>query len=186
MNISIAHEKRKMRRGMRAMLAMMSADQKIQQSCRIVRKLSELLQSDRDIKVIASFSALVSEPDLSRLLTLHPERKFLYPLCEPDGKMDFYHIQNEAQLRKGMYGILEPDPTQCQRVDTSEIDCFLCPSFAYTHDGERLGKGGGYYDRILPNRKRPSLAVGVVFSCQMVEDVPTEGHDCSVDRVVHG
>ena len=81
------------------------------------------------------------------------------------------------------FGIREPDAALHKTINPADIDLILCPAFAYTQDGERLGKGGGYYDRYLLRKRPDTLTIGVIFSCQLVAHVPTESHDLRVDRV---
>ncbi len=82
------------------------------------------------------------------------------------------------------YGIREPNDSSHKLVDPKAIDLFLCPASAYTSNGERLGKGGGYYDHYLLRKRPDAITLGVVFSSQLVAHIPTEAHDLLVDRVL--
>lgn len=66
--------------------------------------------------------------------------------------------------------------------DPAVIDLIVVPGLAFTIAGDRLGQGGGWYDRFLVEVDCPT--VGVCFSEQLVGDVPTESHDIGVDRVI--
>ncbi len=57
----------------------------------------------------------------------------------------------------------------------------VVPGLAWTEVGDRLGQGGGFYDRLLPQLDAPAFGVG--FDVQVVESLPLEAHDASVDRV---
>lgn len=63
-------------------------------------------------------------------------------------------------------------------------DMIVVPGTAFTTRGERVGQGGGWYDRFLPGRRPGAMTVGVCFAVQVVDDVPTEGHDVRLDCVV--
>jgi 5-formyltetrahydrofolate cyclo-ligase len=63
-------------------------------------------------------------------------------------------------------------------------DVFVVPGTAFTPRGERVGQGGGWYDRFLPGRRPDSVTIGVGFAPQLVEVVPTEVHDVVLDCVV--
>lgn len=64
----------------------------------------------------------------------------------------------------------------------SQIDFALIPGRAFTRQGKRLGRGGGWYDRTLPHLHCPKWAVA--FGCQIKKDVPTDSWDVRMDRVV--
>jgi 5-formyltetrahydrofolate cyclo-ligase len=63
-------------------------------------------------------------------------------------------------------------------------DVVIVPGLAFTPSGERLGQGGGWYDRFLAGRRDGCLAVGVGFREQLLDAVPTESHDVVLDVVV--
>jgi 5-formyltetrahydrofolate cyclo-ligase len=60
----------------------------------------------------------------------------------------------------------------------------LVPGLAFTRDGHRLGRGGGFYDRLLAGRANEAVKIGVCFSLQLVESLPVERHDVLTDLVV--
>lgn len=63
-----------------------------------------------------------------------------------------------------------------------EIDLAIIPGRAFTRHGQRLGRGGGWYDHILPHLKGPKW--GVAFNCQIKKDVPTDVWDVKMQKVV--
>ncbi len=63
-------------------------------------------------------------------------------------------------------------------------DLILVPGTAFTRRGERLGQGGGWYDRFLPGRRDHAVTIGIGFAPQLVESLPTEPHDVILDCVV--
>ncbi len=63
-------------------------------------------------------------------------------------------------------------------------DVVLVPGLAFTRDGHRLGQGGGWYDRFLPDVREDCTTIGVCFAPQLVEALPTEDHDVRMDHVV--
>lgn len=71
-----------------------------------------------------------------------------------------------------------------EAVDPSWPDVIVVPGTAFTARGERLGQGGGWYDRFLPARRVDVATIGVCFTIQLVDRVPTEPHDVVVDYVV--
>jgi 5-formyltetrahydrofolate cyclo-ligase len=70
---------------------------------------------------------------------------------------------------------------QGPEVPVSQIDVFLVPGMAFDETGARLGRGGGYYDRVLAIRRKDSDAVGVTVENRIIESVPVHDHDQRVD-----
>lgn len=68
--------------------------------------------------------------------------------------------------------------------DPGTVDVVVVPGVAFTASGDRLGQGGGWYDRFLCRLGPGSLSVGVCFVEQVLDDLPLESHDVVLDRVV--
>ena len=84
-------------------------------------------------------------------------------------------------LQAGAFGILEP--TGKLFTDYKKIDVAVVPGMAFDKEGRRLGRGKGYYDRflrLLPN----TYKIGICFSWQLVDHVPTDEHDILMDQVL--
>jgi 5-formyltetrahydrofolate cyclo-ligase len=64
------------------------------------------------------------------------------------------------------------------------LDVVVVPGLAFTPGGERLGQGGGHFDRFLARVPGDCLRIGVAFNEQVVGALPTERHDIAVDRVI--
>ena len=69
-------------------------------------------------------------------------------------------------------------------VDPATIDFILVPGLAFTRDGTRLGQGGGHFDRFLPMLDDDCLRIGIAFREQIVDVLPVEPHDVTLDIVV--
>ena len=89
---------------------------------------------------------------------------------------------SERHLRRGPMNILEP--RNADVVEPREVSAWIIPGLAFTKDGKRIGYGGGWYDRLLAAADGRSLKVGVAYEFQIVEDLPHDPHDISLDRVV--
>ena len=68
--------------------------------------------------------------------------------------------------------------------DPALVDVVVVPGVAFTRDGHRLGQGGGWYDRFLPQLRPACTTIGVCFREQVVDAVPVEPHDVAIDLVV--
>lgn len=87
---------------------------------------------------------------------------------------------NETRLELGAFHIEEPTGEDC--VDPGEIELIVVPAVAYDKAGNRLGRGKGFYDRLLSSAKATKIGVGYDF--QLVESIPVEEHDVPVDMVI--
>ena len=89
---------------------------------------------------------------------------------------------DEARLRQGPMGILEPD--EAEVVSPKEVEVWLVPGLAFTRNGKRLGYGGGWYDRLLADAQKDAVKLGVAHAFQVVDDLPSEPHDILLTGVI--
>ena len=93
------------------------------------------------------------------------------------------------EVAPGAHGIPEPRPEFIREVAPERVDLFVLPGVAFDRSGNRLGYGGGYYDRILDRLDRPKGShrvprVALAFECQLVEQIPASIHDVRVHQIV--
>ena len=120
-------------------------------------------------------------PFLERVLS---DGKILcVPLCTGKRAMEARRITSLSQLRRGFYGLLEPDSEGTVPVAPEQIDLAIIPCVTCSRGGERLGHGGGYYDTYFSqNRAIPSVMI-----CReqiLRDDIPREAHDLIFPVVV--
>ncbi|AKM07131.1 5-formyltetrahydrofolate cyclo-ligase [Pelagerythrobacter marensis] len=85
----------------------------------------------------------------------------------------------EGDLEDGPFGMHQP----VADAETVEPDVLFVPLIGFTTRGDRLGQGGGHYDRWLAGRPE-TLRIGLAWDAQLVEDIPVEPHDVPLDAVV--
>ncbi len=100
-------------------------------------------------------------------------------LAEP-GVMQPVVIRGLDDFAPGRFGI--PEPTTHEPFEETP-DVTIVPGLAFTRTGQRLGQGGGYYDRYLAQHPA-TYKVGVCFNEQMADELPCEAHDALMDEVV--
>lgn len=88
-----------------------------------------------------------------------------------------------SHLRPGPHGTREPILTE--PVSPASLHALLVPGLAFDEAGHRLGRGGGFYDRLLADLPSSIRRIGVCFDLQMIDCVPVDDHDQRVDLVVH-
>ncbi|HZT22676.1 MAG TPA: 5-formyltetrahydrofolate cyclo-ligase [Verrucomicrobiae bacterium] len=86
-----------------------------------------------------------------------------------------------VEILPGRFGIREPAPA-CLEIPPDDLDLVLVPGVAFDRHGRRLGRGKGFYDRLLQNTR--VIKCAVAFDEQMVEAIPAEAHDVRMDFVV--
>ena len=80
----------------------------------------------------------------------------------------------------GKFGVREP-AASCAEIPLSQFDLILVPGMAFDLNGNRLGRGQGFYDRILAEAS--GIKCGVAYDFQLLEKIPTEAHDAKVDFI---
>ncbi len=85
-------------------------------------------------------------------------------------------------LRPGAYGIMEPTGPLFPPAQYGSIDLALVPGMAFTAEGHRLGRGKGYYDRLLPLLPN-AWRMGICFPFQLLPAIPTEPHDVCMHQI---
>lgn len=110
-------------------------------------------------------------------------RTVILPRVEGDG-VTLVEVGQLEDLSPGYRDILEPRRGTGQIVSWEEVDLALVPGLAFDLQGNRLGRGGGHYDRGLARIGRQALKIGLAFDFQIVERLPVEDRDIPVDLVV--
>ncbi|MBN1280846.1 MAG: 5-formyltetrahydrofolate cyclo-ligase [Candidatus Thermoplasmatota archaeon] len=87
-------------------------------------------------------------------------------------------------LVPGAYGILEPWLECVREEPVDSIDVMIVPGVVFDEQGNRLGHGFGYYDRLLTTKGSRTVVVGLAFELQLVHRIPFEDHDVKVDQIV--
>ncbi|CEH28152.1 hypothetical protein AM501_23705 [Aneurinibacillus migulanus] len=99
-------------------------------------------------------------------------------------KMLPYRFTGWDALIEGAYGIREPDETKGDPWHGDPFDVILVPGVAFTEQGERLGYGGGFYDRFFAGLSHVPPLVAVCYEMQVVPFLSIEAHDQKVDKIV--
>lgn len=146
---------------------------------RHVLAMPEYAAADR----VVAYVALREEASLASVVAdvLARGRGLLLPRVE-GRTLAFVPVRNLAALRAGPHGLREPEGAAVAAL--AATDFVLAPGVAFDRHGERLGRGGGFYDRALPRGPGAPRVFGVAFAFQLVARVPIESHDRSVDGVV--
>jgi 5-formyltetrahydrofolate cyclo-ligase len=91
-------------------------------------------------------------------------------------------LNSFKDLEEGPYGILEPKKEKIKEISINEIDLIIIPGTVFDLNGNRIGHGKGYYDKLLKNTKKP--IIGLAFEFQIIEKIPTDKNDIPVDKII--
>ena len=133
------------------------------------------------------YHALPDEVNLQRLFEsrghgLPPHTELLLPKVTGPDSMELRRYLSPEHLQTGAYGIQEP--TGPLFTDYDRITLAIIPGMAFDSDGHRLGRGKGYYDRLLP-QLRHIYKIGVCFPFQyFTSPIPTTETDVAMDEVI--
>lgn len=134
-------------------------------------------------ETIFCYVGTAREIDTMRLIHImvRDGKKVAVPLCVEKGVMEARRIEGMGDLVSGRYGILAPR-LQCPVVRPEDLDLAIVPCCTGNARGERLGYGGGYYDRYLAQTRCPAM---LLCRHQLEqENIPMERHDILMDYFV--
>lgn len=110
--------------------------------------------------------------------------KRLYYPGVTDGARGMFRIRSEDELVPGRYGILEPSGSQRFQPGSGEGAVVFVPGIAFDCNGNRLGRGTGWYDKCLSSLDREVSRIALAYEFQILEDVPVETGDSPVHVIV--
>jgi len=135
---------------------------------------------------VALYSAIQNEVRTDELLAhaLQSGKKVFYPRVDENDGDGLFRVLAADELRAGRYGILEPaGTTRPADVEFEALTIFV-PGVAFDMQGNRLGRGRGWYDRLLQQAGEPAAIVALAYEFQIVGAVPTGPGDQKVNYVI--
>jgi 5-formyltetrahydrofolate cyclo-ligase len=133
-------------------------------------------------KIIGSYYPVNFEIDTLKLMKIFFNKGFVIslPVIKKNYSMDFYVWNLDEPLYLNKYGI--PEPKKEKKITPNIL---LVPLVAFDKKLNRLGYGGGYYDRLLKKMENVNIIkIGVALSCQKVNKIPTNKFDKKLDYIV--
>ena len=142
-------------------------------------------QAWRRAERVALYAALPDEvPTRSWFDALRAEgRVALLPRVKSGPRLSFHPLERWEDLVPASYGVAEP-PEGAAAMRLGEGDLVLVPGVAFDDAGNRLGRGGGFYDASFPPGEPAPELVGVAYEFQLVDAVPHGSHDRAMDAIV--
>jgi 5-formyltetrahydrofolate cyclo-ligase len=173
-------DKKSIRGEVRRRLKLMSEVEKQSNATSIFAKV-EATQTFAKANCIALFVAMWDEVPTAAVLERWRGMGKRVVVPRVEGDIMRYYDYHPDHMAVGAFGIIEP--TGDQEVEADAIDLMIVPARAFTLKGDRLGRGGGFYDKYMSLEGFRAVKYGVAFSCQIFDSLPTDPHDIQVDGV---
>jgi len=168
-------------------------EQKARKDAAIMERLFalDLFKNAKGLLLYASFR---SEVDTTRCLseTIRLGKRLILPAVDSRRReLILYEVKEISELKPGYMGIPEPAIRENRQVTLKDIDLIIVPGVGFDQECNRLGYGGGYYDRLLGGATGQRLrsggriaALALAFEEQITEKIPSEPHDVKVDMII--
>ena len=181
--MTIDAQKKILRREINSRLKKISPDERKFFSQAVVEKF--LAQPFyKNSKVIMAYSSTALEVQLEEFfLTALSHGKILAIPFIKGREMFAAKLSSLDELEVGAYGILTVKNAADKIIDAKNFDCIVTPGLAFDADCNRLGKGGGCYDKFFVNALH-AKKIALAFDCQLVDKVPVAPNDVAVDVVI--
>ncbi|HXE42892.1 MAG TPA: 5-formyltetrahydrofolate cyclo-ligase [Candidatus Baltobacteraceae bacterium] len=178
----LKNQKSELRRQITAKLKEISPAVRIAESIELCARLEAQLRSAH---TILFFAPMQDELDVWLLMQKFLEAKKICALPFFNSSTQHYSARRVCDLENdvavGKFNIREPN-SDCEEMALDRFDLVLVPGLAFDENGDRLGRGHGFYDRILANAS--GVKCGVAYDFQLVENIPVEPHDAKVNFIV--
>jgi len=149
------------------------------------QQLMEQLQQHprfRAARTVLLFHSLPDEPCTHALLDAWKDRKELWLPVVCGSELRTGRYTRREELAQGAFRISEPATTPEEQAEP--IDLVVVPGVAFDAEGHRLGRGRGYYDKFLATLTPRPYLLGLCFPFQLLEAVPIDAHDVTMDEVL--
>ena len=181
--------RQQLRQQMRETRQKQTALQQQQAAQHITEKALKLIEQQR-AKNIALYLAFDGEISTKPLINqLWQQGKHVYlPVLHPfvHGHLLFLRYLPDTPMKANKFGILEPYLNVKSVLPIEQLDIIFTPLVAFDKLGNRLGMGGGFYDRTLQNSQHRFITVGLAHQCQQVEALPIESWDIPLEHILAG
>lgn len=174
--------KAELRAEMRRKRRSLSPEEIARKSAVISRKLLSLPEYKSADAVMLYISAFgeVSTRELAELMPADGKR-VAAPVCDTETKAAApYYMESASRLKRGAYGILEPERTEKARIE--DFGLIVVPGLAFDLRGARLGFGEGYYDRLLSGTSVTRAAL--CYDFQLMDEIPADALDVPMDIII--
>lgn len=180
------HDKQSLRKEMAARRAALTQAERLAYD----RRLADIFCAQaffHDAEAVLIYLAFRSETSTDTIIetALQAGKLVAAPQTRRAGQiMRTFRLTNLQDVTVGEWGMREPRVVAEEPIAPEAFDLIVVPGLAFTLRGDRLGYGGGYYDRYLPLIRQDALSVGIGYEFQVIDRLPAEPFDRRVDWLV--
>jgi 5-formyltetrahydrofolate cyclo-ligase len=141
----------------------------------------------KNAKCILFYASFRSEVDTMQCIkkALKMDKLVVLPQVRHQRRtLKLYEIKSTDELKPGYMGIWEPEVRKDRERALKDIDLAIIPGAGFDIEGNRLGYGAGYYDKLLSRAKEHITTIALAFEEQIIPRVPREEHDVVVDKII--
>ncbi len=187
---STASSRQQIRQAVRQNRRLLTSEQQAlfaQQACKRVIAHPKIIEAE-SVAVFLSFDGELDTQPLIQQLWRQGKRVYLpvlHPFCV--GHLLFLRYAPDTELVRNRLKIMEPRLDVRQVLPLPQLDILLTPLVAFDQQGQRLGMGGGFYDRTLQYRNQMSRGpypIGLAHDCQQVDALPVESWDIPLPEMI--
>ena len=174
-------DKTEIRRRMRELKRAVTAEEKLRRSETVMRSVEQLPEFQR-ARVVLLYWSMADEVQTHAFVERwYRDKTLLLPCVDGDDLVLRQYTGPECMVAGEQFGIGEPTGEEWKDLDA--VECIIVPGVAFDKQNNRMGRGRGFYDRLLKSTPN-AVKVGVAYDFQMLDTIPVEPHDVKMNRVI--
>ena len=177
------NDKTELRKKIRELKRAVSPEEKLRRSDAIMHKVEELPEF-REARVVLLYWSMADEVQTHAFVERwYKEKVLLLPCVDGDDLLLRQYTGPECMVAGEQFGIGEPDASLPEFTALDKVEMIIVPGVAFDHKGNRMGRGRGFYDRLLKSTPN-AMKVGVAYDFQILDSIPVEPHDVKMNRII--
>lgn len=159
-----------------------SVDAKLEKSRDIFEQVRQIKEFQEAKRVLCYWSMPDEVPTQDFVIEMSADKDIFLPVVSGDDLL-IRKFTGTDNMEEGVFATLF-EPSNTEDININDVDLVLVPGVAFDLSGRRMGRGKGFYDRLLVNTN--IYKIGICFDFQLVERVPTDENDILMNKVVFG
>ena len=174
-------EKAEIRKQMRELKRAVTLEEKLRRSETVMRGVEQLPEFQRASVVLLYWSMADEVQTHTFVERWYKEKTLLLPCVDGDDLRLRQYTGPECMVAGEQFGIGEPTGEEWKDLDA--VECIIVPGVAFDRKNNRMGRGRGFYDRLLKSTPN-AVKIGVAYDFQVLDSIPVEPHDVKMDKIV--
>ena len=177
------NDKTELRKKIRELKRAVSPEEKLRRSEAVMQKVEALPEFEK-ARVVLLYWSMADEVQTHAFVERwYKEKVLLLPCVDGDDLLLRQYTGPECMVEGEQFGIGEPGATLPVYTDLGSVEIIIVPGVAFDRAGNRMGRGRGFYDRLLKSTPN-AMKIGVAYDFQMLDSIPVEPHDVKMNRVI--